>query len=231
MVTLIQTYWRMDECSCKCPSDSIFYGMCEYTGCPFGGEVTAAPPTNIEKAEPTRFLLTDNEDQMKLLAEGLQPRNTANSTKWALHTYQEWCKARSNSELESVPTELLQSNDPEKLCKFLSLFVVEARKKSGERYPPSTIHQILCGLLHHMRQQDCTCPNFLDKGDMRFKPLHNTLDAHFHNLHSEGVGVKVKHAEITEEDEMKLWSSGVTGLHTPAALQNAVFCSEKTFSK
>ena len=101
---------------------------------------------------------------------------------------------------------------------------MEARKKNGEKYPPATLHQILCGVLRQMRQLNCMCLNFLDKGDKRFKPLHNTLDAHFHKLHSDGIGIKVKHAEvITGEEEMKLWSSGEMALDTPVALQNAVF--------
>ena len=38
------------------------------------------------------------------------------------------------------------------LSKYLSLFVVEARKKNREKFPPATLHQILCGILQHMRQ-------------------------------------------------------------------------------
>lgn len=46
----------------------------------------------------------------------------------------------------------------------------------------------------------------------------------FHLLHSEGIGVQTKQTEIlTKEHEEKLWSSGVMGLTTPRALQNAAF--------
>jgi hypothetical protein len=51
-----------------------------------------------------------------------------------------------------------------------------------------------------------TCPNFLDKKDSRFKPL---LGAHFHKLHSSGVGTDIKHARVLTKDDEKLWRSGV----------------------
>ena len=72
-----------------------------------------------------------------------------------------------------------------------------------------------------MRNINPGCPNFLDKKDSRFKPLHGTLDSHFHQLHSTGIGRDVKHAKIlTKDDEEKLRKSGVIGTKTP---QNAVF--------
>lgn len=40
-----------------------------------------------------------------------------------------------------------KSQSTEYIC-----FVVEARKASGEYYPPSSLHQLLCGILHHMRE-------------------------------------------------------------------------------
>ena len=75
-----------------------------------------------------------------------------------------------------------------------------------------------------MRDVQPGCPNFLDKKDSRFKKLHGALDSHFHRLHSNGVGRDVKHARVlTEEDENKLWTSGVFETTSPIGLQNAVF--------
>ena len=110
------------------------------------------------------------------------------------------------------------------LSKYLSLFVVEARKKNGEKYPPATLHQICVASYDTMRQINASCLNFLDKGDLRFKSFHYTLDALFHNLHTDGIGIKVKHAEIiTSEEELKLWESSVMGLDTPASLHKDAF--------
>ena len=43
-------------------------------------------------------------------------------------------------------------------------------------------------------------------------------------MHSEGLGTKIKSADVfTQEDEQKLWSSGVVSLNPPKSLQNAAF--------
>ena len=61
-----------------------------------------------------------------------------------------------------------------------------------------------------MRELNLNCPNFLDKNDKRFRSLQGTLDSYFHKLHSEGIGRKMKHAEvITTDEEDQLWESGV----------------------
>ena len=91
------------------------------------------------------------------------------------------------------------------------------------------IHHLLCGILRYTRE---TNPSYLNKQDVRLKPLQHTLDALFHKLHAEGHGVQVKHAEIlTKEDEAKLWKSGVLRTTSPKSMQNAAFCvAGKMFS-
>ena len=109
------------------------------------------------------------------------------------------------------------------MIQHLSRFAVEVRKVNGEHYPPM-VYQLVSGLLRYMREANPNCPNYLNKQDTRFQPLQHTLDAHFHKLHSEGIGIQVKHTEIvTKEDEMKLSTSGVMGLDTLKSLQNAAF--------
>ena len=79
--------------------------------------------------------------------------------------------------LDPVPDDILQCTDPITLNNHLSRFVVEARKSTGEHYPPATLHQLLCGILRHMRSKNPGCPNFLDK-DTRFRHLYGTLDSY-----------------------------------------------------
>ena len=51
-----------------------------------------------------------------------------------------------------------------------------------------------------------------------------TLDNVFRKLHENGIGAKVRHAEvITKDEENQLWDSGVIGTDSPRSLQNAVF--------
>ena len=75
----------------------------------------------------------------------------------------------------------------------LSKFIVETRKSNGEHYPPSSLHQLLCGILRYMREHNPECPNFLDKQDNQFKKIQGTLDAYFHKLHSDGIGRHTRH--------------------------------------
>ena len=66
-----------------------------------------------------------------------------------------------------------------------------------------------------MRNINPDCPNILDTKDNHFKSLHRSMDSHFNNLHSNGIGRHMKHAKaLSKEDEQKLWQSGVMGTST-----------------
>ena len=160
-----------------------------------------------------------SEDELNKLTKGVISTSTTNSTRWAIKTFQLWCRERNSKEiLEPVPFNLLECSDPE-LLKHFARFIVEVRKTNGENYPPATLHQILSVLLRYMREVSPQCPNFLDKSDARFRKLHRTMDAVFHDLHVDGIGRQVKHAQlITATEENSLWNNG-----SPRALQNAVF--------
>ena len=187
--------------------------------------MAASSSSTLPNGTSERFSTFVDDEQLAVLSKGVVPANTDKSTKWALANFDAWRKARNEKyPANPVPEDLLTTNDPALLNTQLSRFVLETRKSNGEPYPPKTLHQLLCGLLRHMRDIHPGCPNFLDKKDSRFKSLHGTMDAHFHNLHSSGVGRDVKHARVlTKDDEDKLWKSGVMGTKTPKALQNAVF--------
>ena len=139
--------------------------------------------------------------------------------------YELWRNARNQRfPDDGVSEDLLMCTDPGLLNIHLTRFAVEARKASGKYYPPSSLHQLLCGILRHMREINPHCLNFLDKKDAHFQQLHHSPDVHFNKLHSDEIGRQVKHAEvISKNDEQRLWESGVMGVSDPKALQNAVF--------
>ena len=177
-----------------CPVDPFCLGMCSWTGCPSGNADMATlephpqneqlqPPTStISEAEQphpaksTRFALA-SEKELAKLAEGLVPLNTAKTTNWALNNFEQ----RKSNRNQCNPTEgpiqddIFTCIDPQTLNNTLSKFVVETRKANGELYPPHTLHQLLCGVLRHMRSKNPACPNFLDKKDARFSQLHKHL--------------------------------------------------------
>ena len=85
-----------------------------------------------------------------------------------------------------------------------------------------TLNQLLASLLRHMCTANPNTPNFVDK-NTHFQGLHGTLDNVFRKLHENGIGRKVKHAEIvTKDEENQLWESGKLGTKTPRSLQNTV---------
>ena len=213
--------------------------MCDWTDCPgargnsalegssssYSNSGSRSSDSTASVRAPPRFSEFVSDDELSTLSKGLVPANTSRNTKWALKTFEEWRNARNlNFPQDPVPDNLFMCTDPAVLSVNLSRFSVEARKSSGEHYPPSSIHQLLCGLLRHMREVNPHCPNFLDKKDASFRQLHHTLDVHFHKLHSDGIGRKVKQTDtISKDEEKRLWKSGVLGDGDPKSLQNAVF--------
>ena len=162
--------------------------MCEWTNCvgaKFKPQGYPHPPS-VSENEPlpqSRFEFTD-EDTFGELSKGLVPANTGRSTKWALKVFQLSCEQRNQRcPGDAIPEDFINTVDPVVLNTHLSCFAVETRMTDGSKYPPATIHQLLCGLLRHMRNINPGCLNILNKKDPQFKLLHGTLDALFHKLH------------------------------------------------
>ena len=125
----------------------------------------------------TRTFLTLVEE--RALADKCIPRNTTTSTKWAVANFESWRKIRNETfALEperQVPDDLLLGVDSAALCKWLSLYVVEARKQNGSPFPPKSLYLLLTGLLRHMRSKNPSCPNFLDTNQLELVPGSGVL--------------------------------------------------------
>ena len=107
---------------------------------------------------------------------------------------------------------------------WLPRFIREVRRGDGEPYPPKTIHQLLAGMQRHMLQSNCCLPKFLDWSNPLFRPIHGACDFIFHELHSKGVGVYVRHTPIiSNEEEQKLWELGILGVDSSKSLEQTVF--------
>ena len=76
---------------------------------------------------------------------------------------------------------------------------------------------------------------FLDSKETTFRDLHHTCNVVYCDLHDQGIGTDVRHARVfSQEEESKLWETGVLGITTPKRLQHAVFyythtCTGKCF--
>ena len=123
-----------------------------------------------------------------------------------------------------APTISAQRSFWKQLQKWLCRFVIEARKQDGEPYPPSSLQNLLSGILRYMRGLHGDTPDFLSKKDWRFRELRGTMEAVYSDLRKKGIGAEVKHTPvITKEEEDRLWAAKELGTHTPKQLLQAVF--------
>ena len=91
------------------------------------------------KNESQRFSSFVTDDELLQLSKGFTPKNTSNSTNWAIRNFQAWEKARNTRfPDEKVPPNLLQTNDKSVVNAWRSRYVVETRNRDGSCYPPST---------------------------------------------------------------------------------------------
>ena len=186
-----------------------------------GKEKCVSGSGNKENDARFQFL---TEEEFAELQEGYKPVNTAKCTRWALNNFEAWREARVKAQKEKCPEDLLRTTDSALLCTWLTRYVAETRTTQGNLYPPSTLYQLLAGLLRYMRDTVPGALNFLDKGDQRFKALHNSLDSLFRDLRTKNIGTRVKHAEVfTKEEEQMLWDKGILGTSNPQSLLNAAF--------
>ncbi len=104
-----------------------------------------------------------NEEELEVYSKGFVPKNTDNNTSWALRNWEAWCIwSKSKNPEEPVPTDLLEAKDPMALNHWLSLYVMETRRKDGKKFPSSTLDCLLRGLYLHARKLNPSAINFFD---------------------------------------------------------------------
>ncbi len=129
-------------------------------------------PRPTSPAPKKQHFQTVSSKELEQLSTVKQPKNTEYSTKWALKNFTDWKTERNAAFADTpVPDKLLETASPEDLNKWLSFYVAETRTAKGDFYPPSTLYQLLCGILRHMRIVNPHAPDFLNKE----KPFINTI--------------------------------------------------------
>jgi len=154
-----------------------------------------------EVLNTTRFASPTKLEAVRKAAEGVVPDNTRQNTKWVVSTFLSWVKER-NKQVdveEQIEHDVLSCDDAERVSKVLQLFIMEARRMDGERYPPATLRNMLGGLNRELASNKASF-SVMDKSDRRFRELHLTLDSVTSELHSKGVGVDSKSAEVISKD-------------------------------
>ena len=154
------------------------------------------------------------------------PANTRMNSNWAMNVWREY---RSKQNPSDAPSYILTMgvND---LDKWLSRFVLEVRRKDGKVYPPNSLHQLCCGLLHSIQEYNPAIDFFKSP---EFASFWKTLDAEMKRIKSDStVQTHPKRAEpILQYEEDLLWKNGVLGSHSPQSLVDTmVFMSGLYFA-
>jgi len=114
-----------------------------------------------------RFVDLTSSPELVKCSEGFVPDNTKANTSWCIKTFQAWSDWRSTAKPEDpVPEDILGCVDAELLNKWLSYFVIEARRRDGAKYPCNTMNMLLSGLKRHMVKLNPNIPNFLNESVM-----------------------------------------------------------------
>ena len=195
------------------------------------GGVAQSSPAKRMKLEPLDDITNQfgnsvtGGDTLATFSKGFVPENTKMNTQWAVRAFQSWSSWRNGVHPDDpVPSDILGSGDASTLNKWLSLFVIEAKKQDGSKYPSKTIDLLLCGLRRHMKEVNPVAPNFLNEQDDRFAGLRGTRDTVARRLREEGIGAVVNHTEtLSYEEEASLWDRGLLGIASPKSLFNAMF--------
>ena len=185
--------------------------------------------TKLENCSPVadvkdkRFVDLTGSPDLASCSRGYVPPNTQANTQWSVKTFNSWMDWRIKAKpVDPVPKDILTCGDAKLLNKWLSLFVLEARKLDGTRYPTSTLNMLLSGLKRYMVKANPSTPNLCK--DTRFFGLRGTRDTVARKLREDGVGSSVRHAAVfSYEEEESLWKAGTLGVESPKTLLNAIF--------
>ena len=181
----------------------------------------------MPEVEQNRFAKPISDEQVKAVQESVIPGNIKKSTNWALNVWNEWSASRKSMASATgiplcgidFPPNVLIAKAPE-LNHWMSKFVLEVRRKDGKSYPPNTLYQLCCGVMHYIRGTNETVDYF---NDSAFAGFRKTLDGEMKKLRSQGLGTDIRQAEpISAEEEELLWQCGALGGQNPQSLVDSM---------
>ena len=129
----------------------------------------------------SRFNKTCNEAEIAKSSKGVVPQNTARSTNWARHVFQEWVTQRNKRSEEKFPTDLFDnSHSAEIICKInvYSDLCWKLEERTALHILLRLFISCLVDCYDIQGQFNLIMLIFLIE-ETRFKALHNTCDSEF----------------------------------------------------
>ena len=130
-----------------------------------------------------RFRVPKTASQERGLVNDAVPASTKYKNNWAVNIFAEWQRLREvkvpvldcgglfkdyNLHKVTAVSADLAGMDALSLNYWLSKFVTEVAKKSGERYPPKSVYGIICALKRYLEEKNGSeALNPLDASDKR----------------------------------------------------------------
>ena len=176
-----------------------------------------------------RFAQPVTEAELLKKIEGAVPRSTRKTTTWAVKTWQDWADNRKSISAEAPPPTDLATITNDELDRWLSCFVTETRNQDGDYYHGGTLYSLCAGIQRSVRESRTAAskkePLDIYK-DPTFEFFRRSFDSVLKELHSLGIGMKKKQAEVISFDtEEQMWMQGCLGSDNPQQLLDTlVYC-------
>ena len=155
---------------------------------------TNKPPINEPR---TRFHPPVTDEQVIEVQKSCVPSTTERSTQYAINIWKEWSSNRKERGVE-YPLCLPHLLTLYEIDYWMQKFVLEIRCKNGKEYPPNTVYQICCGIMHHIRKYS---PEINFFSQPTFATFKKTLDVEMKRLKANGAGIYIKRAQPFDMQE------------------------------
>jgi len=144
-----------------------------------------------------RFSNPTSDEEINRLHQGGIPISTIRRNSWGKKLFEEWREQRKTRVLENelfadkLNCDLMHM-DNEALSYWLSKFIVETRKRNGERYPQNSLVSLIAGIQGYLKFNGKNVNIFKDN---EFESVRRSLDTSMKLSTSEGLGLKRRQSE------------------------------------
>ena len=121
-----------------------------------------ATPTHSPKPSPTPNDLRFRKLRTTFFAVGIPE-----TTKYCVSIWDAWSTESEQTTHTHIPS--LSTMTVAQLRHWMTRFILEARKKNGDPYPPNSLHHIVTGLMRHLRWSGRVIDFFKDSNFIDFR--------------------------------------------------------------